>query len=189
MMLEILYNFQGLNTELFIKLNHLTNIGIFPLLLNWLSNIFFIANFAIAYIFVCIYFYFKLRTNPNPPQAFMPIYSELVHVGICYALLGFTYSALKFTINLSRPFCSLDASQFITIIDTTHERCLSSFPSAHTGLSILVTYCLWPYINKIGKILMISVVILVALSRITLAMHYPADILYRRKYKQSRNSQ
>ena len=55
---------------------------------------------------------------------------------------------------------------------------MSSFPSAHTGLSILVAYCMWPYLNRFLKAICCLTVVGVALSRITLAMHYPSDILY-----------
>jgi membrane-associated phospholipid phosphatase len=92
--------------------------------------------------------------------------------------LGLTFAGLKFSVNFARPFCSLPKDLFATIVDTELERCLSGFPSAHTGLSILIAYWLWPTLGKLGKINMVLVVITVALSRITLAMHYPADILY-----------
>ncbi|MDC0864712.1 phosphatase PAP2 family protein [Rickettsiaceae bacterium] len=108
----------------------------------------------------------------------MPIYYELVRIGTCYALFGLGFAALKFSINLPRPFCSLSQEEFITIANIYSERCLSSFPSAHTGLSILTTYCLWKYMNNILRVMSCIMIFLVAISRITLAMHYPTDILY-----------
>lgn len=177
-MLEIFYNFFGLNEIVFIKLNQLTNKGIIPYLLHYISSMFFIANFAIFYILTCIYFYFKSKASKNIEEYFTPIYNELVRIGICYAVFGFTFAGLKFSVNLPRPFCSLEQHQFTTIANTELERCLSSFPSAHTGLSILVAYMLWPHINKTAKIVCCIIVAFVATSRITLAMHYPADIIY-----------
>jgi membrane-associated phospholipid phosphatase len=109
---------------------------------------------------------------------FSHTYNQLVKVGMCYALFGLAYAAMKFSINLPRPFCSLPASAFTTILDVTNERCLSSFPSAHTGLAIIIAYYLWPYLKNYQKLAALLIIILVALSRITLAMHYPADILY-----------
>jgi len=69
-------------------------------------------------------------------------------------------------------------SEFTTILDVTKERCLSSFPSAHTGLAILIAYYLWPYLTKYQKAIVLSLIVVVSISRITLAMHYPADIIY-----------
>lgn len=187
-MKEIFYNFAGLNEDLFIWINQLTNIDIIPEILEIFSSMFFIANFAIAYVLFCLYFFVKIKiklNNSGPDnnlrsnrQYFSDIYHQLVKIGICYALFGFVFASLKFSINMPRPFCSLESQQFITIANTALERCLSSFPSAHTGLSILVSYALWHSIDIRGKALCIAMVFLVAVSRITLAMHYPADILY-----------
>lgn len=173
-----LYDLFGLNKTLFLIINYYTNVSIIPSFLQIISSIFFIANFAFCYLVFCLYFYTKIRKSENPAQTFISIYYELVRIGICYALFGLTYAALKFSVNLPRPFCSLPLEDFKTIIDITHERCLSSFPSAHTGLAILVAYCAWPYIRSKMKILACLVITLVAISRITLAMHYPADIIY-----------
>lgn len=177
-MLSEFYNWYGQNKSIFILLNHYTNQGILPKILCYISNIFFIANFAAAYLLILSYLAIKTVRSGNRIEFFWSWYYEMVKIGICYSLFGLTFAALKFGINLSRPFCSLDKVDFITIANTELERCLSSFPSAHTGLSILVTYCLWPHINKYYKFLCVLVVFLVSLSRITLAMHYPADIIY-----------
>ena len=177
-MLEIFYNFFGLNEIIFIKLNYITNKGILPHILYTISSVFFIANFAACYILTCIYFYFKTKKAQNIESYFTPIYNELARIGTCYAIFGFTFAGLKFSFNMPRPFCSLSSDQFLTIANTELERCLSSFPSAHTGLSILVAYALWPHINKIAKLICCLVIASVAISRITLAMHYPADIIY-----------
>jgi len=177
-MLETFYNFFGINKHLFLIINYYTNIYALPVVLEYLSNMFFIANFAVLYVVVCGYFCYKTRKVSNRAEYFTPIYHELVRVGICYTVFGCTFAALKFSVNLARPFCSLEPTEFSTIANILNERCLSSFPSAHTGLSILVTYFLWPYLNKALKIFTCIIVLAVATSRITLAMHYPADILY-----------
>lgn len=111
-------------------------------------------------------------------ERFWSVYNKMTIVGITYACFGFVYAGLKFSVNLPRPFCSLPPDSFKTITNTEVERCLSSFPSAHTGLAVIITYFLWPYLRNSGKIIAIMVVTLVGISRMTLAMHYPADIIY-----------
>ena len=177
-MLYFLYNWGGINKTLFIYVNQLTNIYLLPKILHLFSQIFFIGNFAFIYIILCINFYIKIKNSNNKQFDFQHIYNKLVRIGIIYSFFGLTFSLLKFSINMPRPFCSLNAYDFITIADITRERCLSSFPSAHTGLALLVTYFLYPYLNNILKIIMLTVVLIVAISRITLAMHFPADIIY-----------
>ncbi len=175
---NVIYNFFGINKEIFIFVNKITNVGIIPTLLKISSQFFFIGNFAAYYLIICLYCYFKLKKRSNPKIEFVPIYNQLVKAGTCYSLFGFAYAALKFGINLPRPFCSLSPSEFTTILDVTKERCLSSFPSAHTGLAILIAYYLWPYLTKYQKAIVLSLIVVVSISRITLAMHYPADIIY-----------
>lgn len=179
-MKEIFYDFAGFNKAIFLTLNHITNHYGLPYFLKYISSIFNIENFALAYLGLCIYQYIKLR-NMDPrllKQEFTIQYNKLVHAGICYTFLGFTYAFLKFYINIPRPFCSLPEEVFFTIIDTSTERCLSGFPSAHTGLAIMVSYLLWQYLNIRMKSIAIITICITAISRITLAMHYPADILY-----------
>jgi membrane-associated phospholipid phosphatase len=177
-MQRFFYDWWGINKELFIKINQCTNIHKLPVILQKLSDLFFIANFSVGYIIICIIFYFKIKNSTDKENKFSIIYYELTRVGICYSLFGLTFAALKFSINLPRPFCSLPAAEFLTIANIDSERCLSSFPSAHTGLSIFVAYCLWPYVNNLLRFLLCFVILAVATSRLTLAMHYPADIFY-----------
>lgn len=181
MMFEVFYNFCGLNQEIFLFLNKITNIGIITYFLRIISFCFNIANFALIYILYCIYFYIqlkKIKNNDELLNKFWSGYNKLTEIGIIYAIFGLVFTVLKFSVNLPRPYCSLSTGSFITILNTVNERCLSSFPSSHAALSVLVTYFIWNYIKLPIKILMICVIILVSLSRISLAMHYPSDIIY-----------
>ncbi len=100
-------------------------------------------------------------------------------IGVSYTLFGFLYAFLKFYVNLPRPYCSLSANEFRTILDTSTSRCLSSFPSSHAGIGFMIAYFFWNHTNRIMvKIFLISIMFLVVLSRISLAMHYPMDIFY-----------
>ena len=181
-MFDFFYNFQGFNQEAFLLINQLTNYSsIIAHILQIFSYCFNIANFAIIYLALCLYFYLKLLRIEDVSlrsSKFWLIYNNMVMIGITYTIFCITYTILKFTINLPRPFCSLNPDTFLTIAAIEHERCLSSFPSSHTGLAILVCYCIWPYIKCSQKIIACMVVIIVVISRITLAMHYPADIIY-----------
>lgn len=96
-----------------------------------------------------------------------------------YTLIGLIYAALKFSFDMPRPFCSLQAGTFHTIYDVTQERCLSSFPSSHTALVVMLTCHLWGWHrNYIRRVVLVVLSLIVMISRMALAMHYPADILY-----------
>ncbi|MDR0296630.1 MAG: phosphatase PAP2 family protein [Rickettsia sp.] len=181
-MFELLYNFQGLNQEIFLWINRITNhFSIVAYILQIISYCFNITNFATVYLIYCIYFYTQLKKIQDFNQhqiKFWSIYNKMVLIGIIYAIFGCTYALLKFFVNLPRPFCSLPINSFVTIANIELERCLSSFPSSHSGLALLSTYFIWSYITMRQKIIALLIVILVTISRITLAMHYPADIIY-----------
>ncbi len=175
---QIFYNFFGINTKIFLVINSFTNIGYYPLILKSISQLFFFTNFIIYYILTCCYFWYLIKFYKLAYSDFLKIYSNLSRIAISYIIFVIIFTILKFFINLPRPFCSLPAKMFITIIDTTNISCQSSFPSAHTGLSMLITYFFWPYSTKIIRVLLYLIIILVIISRITLAVHYPADTLY-----------
>jgi len=182
-MKEIFYDWYGYNSEIFHILNHMGNIGILPETLRCLSFFFNIENFAVYYFILCLVSFCRMRTRsaaevskPMDNRSFCITYNRLVFVGICYAVFGLSYAALKFSINMPRPFCS--ASDFQTILDVGHERCMSSFPSSHSGLALMVTILAWEYLSKLLRIVAIILVTLIAFSRIALGMHYPADIVY-----------
>ena len=180
-MFEILYNFCGWNKKLFVIINSYSNIGILPYCLRMLTELFDIINFACGCAALIVYFYIKLQRISSPfehQKQFWSVYNRLTRICVIYVVFGLVYSLLKFLVNLPRPFCSLPNDNFMTIADVTTARCLSSFPSAHTGLALLTVYCTWSYLNLFQKIAASGILLLVGLSRITLAMHYPADVIY-----------
>lgn len=180
-MFEIFYNFYGLNQKIFLLLNQVTNKSVAPYFLKIISFFFNISTFAMVYTIYCLYLCFLLSRMIDIEQKknfFWYRYNQVSEIGVSYTFFVLVFFILKYTVNLPRPFCSLPLSYFATIIDIGAQRCLSSFPSSHVGLSVLVTYFSWRYIGTFGKLLMILLVILVSLARISFAMHYPADIFY-----------
>jgi tRNA threonylcarbamoyl adenosine modification protein YjeE len=195
-MKEIFYDWLGYNAKIFHFLNHEGNIGLLPKTLSYLSFFFNIENFAIYYVIGCLVFMTRIYSSPlirgsqesceilgSSPKSSLEennkkTYNLLIFIGICYAIFGLTYAAIKFSINFPRPYCSISPELFQTILDLSHERCLSSFPSSHSGLALIVTILAWSYLGVVSRIFAVVTTALVAWSRIALAMHYPADILY-----------
>ena len=113
--------------------------------------------------------------------------SNLLYALSLYATFGIIFIGLKFSINSPRPFCSLN--DYYTIFNTANIRCLSSFPSAHTGMAVvygyliyrfrLLSFCLKTKLKRIVFWSIIAVVVIcVGVSRMILAMHYPIDIFF-----------
>lgn len=182
MMFRIFYDFCGLNQQLFKLANQFFNLSILPEICHIISGFFAIDRVAIYYAAYSIYHYWHLRRMTVAAKqlaAFWSIYQQLVRFGLAYAVFGLAYAGLKFTVNLPRPFCSLPPGDFITIVaEQDLPRCLSSFPSSHVGLAVLLGYFCWPHCAARVRIIIIIIILLIAISRLSLAMHYPADIIY-----------
>ena len=178
-MLKTLYNLFGYNDTIFTYVNYMTNKSILPYFFLYLSKIFELFNFTPYYIVLVLYFVFKIKIQKPGKEYFLLVYRELFRFGMCYAFIGIIYSIIKFGLNMPRPYCSLDVSQYISIADISRARCLSSFPSAHISLAIMVYYFLLPYIKtRIVQFAVLIIVCLVGISRITLAMHFPSELIY-----------
>lgn len=179
-MKEIFYDFCGYNTSIFLVVNNMTQISFLQMALKYLSGLFNITNFGVVYLLLCLYQYIRVRKLASSLRKveYYRIFDLFVYAGVCYAIFGFTFALLKFSVNLPRPCCSLDKSLFYSTMDFSSERCLSAFPSAHTGLAVMVSILLWPYLGRVSRVFAFIVPILVAISRMSLAMHYPADLLY-----------
>ena len=179
-MKELFYDLFGYNKSLFLFINNSINNEKILILLKYFSYLFDIEMFAIYYCCIVLGILVRLKSiknNENRCQKFKSISNNMLIIGIAYAIFGFLYAFLKFYINMPRPYCSLDVSQFKTIADTSSSRCLSSFPSSHAGISFMIAYFLYSRTrNFFIKIILIFGVFLVCISRISLAMHYPSDI-------------
>ena len=176
-MKELIYDFYGYNESIFRAINHACSGSVSQYIFKYISMMFDLEMFVIYYCITLLVLLYRIYSLKQYEQ-YSFCYDFMVKTGICYATFGITYAALKFGINLPRPFCSLPGEAFVTILDISKERCQSSFPSSHTGLAFLVTLLLWDYIEWAARIVWLIVVALVGISRIALAMHYPADIIY-----------
>ena len=180
MLYDIFYNWHGANAELFVYLNNLLNTetGYLPYLLARLTHLSSIYSFAVMYISLCIFYYINTITHQYKEEEFHDLIIWMLKFGCTYALFIAIFTTLKHTINLPRPLCSLDETLFSTLIYKINIRCLSSFPSAHTGIALIINYYFWSSWSARGKLFGLIFILIAILARISLAMHYPADILY-----------
>lgn len=171
----IFYHWLGLNEYLFTLLNHNLNQGALPYFLYVISILFKEFVFLIYYAVFVVYQIRQLSIDTSY-ERYNRAFNKAVEIGSIYASVIVVYTLIKYSINFPRPYCSMPS--FFSVQDFGHERCLSSFPSAHVAVAIIICWWCWPYLSRLGRILLIGLVVLVGLSRIALAMHYPADIIW-----------
>ena len=179
MIKKYIYDFMGANEILFETLNQITNVGFVPYIFYFISSLFYFMNFIIYFSAIFLYFCKKSCQFVESSQRleYLSIRcSQLFNIGLTYLFFVISYPLLKYNVNLPRPFCS--AVEFQTIMSFAHKRCLSSFPSAHSALAFMMLYYSWPYLRVSHKFIGVVFLVMVSLSRLTLAMHFPADIIY-----------
>ena len=83
---------------------------------------------------------------------------------------------LKDYTGMNRPFCDLEHIYSLPAI-TDKLSCTRGFPSGHLSFLIILVTSFWPLFNRLFKIIALSFVCLVAISRISSGAHYPLDLL------------
>lgn len=97
---------------------------------------------------------------------------------IDYISIVIIFTTIKSLVGLQRPICELQPGSFILPYPDIDKICNHSFPSAHSAFATLLAVSLWSKVNLIGKLLLVLLVAIIGASRIGLAMHYPADVIY-----------
>ena len=188
MIKELFYDFYGYNQKIFCWINDAFNDQIFQLIFLILDSILQYYCLAIYLLLILVIKFFRYNRE-NSLSMFnyelLPkflyqrknFYLEIIYI---YVFFLACFTILKYSMNMPRPLCILPNEMFNSIIDLSSIRCNSSFPSAHSGLALIICYLLWEYfsLNRIEKIASIFFVIFVGISRIGLAMHFPTDVLF-----------
>ena len=101
--------------------------------------------------------------------------TALITLFFAFVLGLLSIDLIKHYTSIPRPFCSL---QNIAILKKvlTHN-CFKSFPSGHMGYNVIIAASLWDIFNRFFKILAIICIILVGISRMASAAHFPMDLL------------
>lgn len=104
-----------------------------------------------------------------------PILAPMV---ITYLIFVVWVSGLKHAMHMPRPFAILPEGS-VNIMDSVrlNEEPFVSFPSGHASFSMMMLVMLWPLLNCYARAAGVAVLLWVGLSRISLGVHFPSDIL------------
>lgn len=177
MIKELFYDFCGYNSKLFFYINETMHGDISQTILSNISNLFYYYNFLIYFWIAIIYAISQIKKDQNKFESYFQV---LLRVGIIYCCFIFIFTLLKYGVNMPRPLCFFAPETFHSIIAPDSVRCLSSFPSAHSGFALLMAYLILHYValDFMQKFVVISLVILTGIARISMAMHFPSDVIY-----------
>ena len=176
----IFYDLCGANICMFIKIYTIFNTWYFNYIFKIIAIVCSVYTFAIIYTITATYNLFFLKRNNH---TFLQLFHSFVEVGFIYSCIFFSYLIMKLSFFMQRPCCNENFSNLITQkadLNFASINCFASFPSAHTGMAVLISYIFLKYRNGgiLSKLLLFFLIILTGISRITLAMHYPIDVIY-----------
>lgn len=174
-MKEVLYDWGGLNVWLFHAVNNLradwldtamqwgTWLGDhdrFPLYLAALGIV------ALAYL--------RRPAGAATEARMKALLAAMAIFAIAYFLDGWIVSWLKTTLDFPRPPLALppDSLHVIGPRELHH-----SLPSGHSVFAATVAASLWPLFRHHGRVALALFVLWVTLSRVSLGVHFPADVL------------
>jgi membrane-associated phospholipid phosphatase len=177
MIKELFYDLFGYNNKLFFVINHALSGDVLQGILSNISGLFYYYNFLLYFGIALIYSIVQIKKDKTKFEYY---FQSLFRSAIIYCCFIFIFTMLKYSVNMPRPLCSFAPETFHSIIAPDSVRCLSSFPSAHSGFALLMGYFIWYYIklDLIQKLVIISLIVSTGCARISMAMHFPVDVLY-----------
>jgi undecaprenyl-diphosphatase len=146
-----------MDTTLFEIVNHLA--GKFPVLDA--AMLFSAKYLFILFAFTLVFFYLTFQANQQR-MAFLAGVSTLIALGVA--------QIVAFLVSRPRPYVNHVAH---LLIARTND---PSFPSDHATFCFAIAMMIWLHNRKVGRLLM-SLAVLVGLSRVFVGAHYPTDIL------------
>lgn len=140
-----------------------------------ISYFYRIEIFAVYYFLaIIVYLNYFYKVN-NSHQVFVRTFNNFITIGISYAVTGIIFAILKYNVNFVRPLCD---HKLFTIITEDMVRCFSSFPSGHSAVATLILLSLYPILGFTSRVLLIMLSSALFIARVSLATHYPADVVY-----------
>jgi membrane-associated phospholipid phosphatase len=100
--------------------------------------------------------------------------SVLAIFSLAYIVDGYLVAWLKLGFDYPRPPLALPPESFHLIGEPALHH---SLPSGHSLFAMTVGASLWPLFGRNGRLLLAAFVLWVGLSRVSLGMHFPADVL------------
>jgi membrane-associated phospholipid phosphatase len=176
-MLTVLYEWGGLNRELFSAINGFRGpiIDLLMLTGTQLGDVWNAVWIALALLLVLVSSRLLRR---SPAVAHLPdtrLVAEvlLLFVAGCVITALLVFSA-KASFNMPRPFVALPSGSVAVLAELKEPH---SFPSGHSAFAMLVAWVFWPYCQRQWRALLALCVVWVGVSRISVGAHFPADVL------------
>jgi membrane-associated phospholipid phosphatase len=175
--LTSLYDWGGLNRELFSAINGFRGPLIDPLMLAGTQlgdiwNAVWIASVMLILIA-------GRRALPRNAVISRLPDERIVSGTLLVFVVGCTITALlvfvgKTSFDMPRPYIALPTGS-VTVLTVLKDP--YSLPSGHSAFAMLVAWVFWPYCQRRWRVFLALCVVWVGVSRISVGAHFPADVL------------
>lgn len=154
----------------------------------FLENIFLLIHHIFKFEFIVIYstlifiiYSFKIRkvNKARLDEELENYLNFITHLFIATCLSTIIILGIKNGLSCPRPMYYIGESFVVRNIFLYKEirPWDSSFPSGHVSLVSILLFCLWSQINFIYKIIGTFVLLITAVSRVNLGLHFPQDVM------------
>jgi membrane-associated phospholipid phosphatase len=178
---DILYNWFGYNEDIFVKINLFTDYDKYKNIIYTLDCALSYENFgyhlAILFLISGISLFLTRHNKPELIQKSKQWF-EFFAILITSLLAGYVIiSFAKNYLEYERPFCNKNLLNIYSIKDITKNlTCNHSFPSGHCAYITILASSIWLFTKSNFRLFLIPCVIIVALTRIISAAHFPSDV-------------
>lgn len=175
-----LYHWNGYNKQFLIQIHNLIENHFFYQAMEIISL--YIGNYVyapitITILIILVYSIAKFKKEEQKTSYLKIFLKNLIVMGVSFIIMAILIKSFKYYFSLPRPYCSINISLLRKLLIHDYNKCFRSFPSGHTAYASVIVFSIWPVLNYWLKAAGITFLIAVAISRIALAMHYPADVI------------
>lgn len=176
-MKEIFYDWGGANVWLFHAINNIR--------FEWLDKLMLLGTnlggHTLFPVYLVLLALFALHALSKPEQDFTQYQARarrwvavIAVFSLSYWLDGLLLGYLKPVLDFPRPPLAL-LPQSLHIIGAPEYH--HSLPSGHSSFAMMSVASLWPLLNRSGRFAGAAFVLWVGFSRVSLGMHFPADVM------------
>jgi membrane-associated phospholipid phosphatase len=179
---DLWYDWLGLNTFLFKKINSLSDLPAYGPLMKTVTIFgdrhmlpLFLSAIAI-FAFTSIVMRIVLDKGGTRNYLFIWITITLMLSSGLFAGLK-TIDYLKSATDYPRPYVALAKGEVRQLEERPVEDAYRSFPSGHAALITILVFSLWAVLNETFRWIGVLLVFAVSWSRIALGVHFPMDVI------------
>ena len=138
--------------------------------------------FPVLFSLLLLVLFILLRANKKTAIARGILYTKCTSLFVLNMIFAvIIFEVIKRYFEYPRPYCTLsfNLQQYLLyLFSYSKKECYSSFPSFHAAYACLFVASFWNILSKNLKIMGVVFTFIIGISRVMLAKHFVADVVY-----------